>query len=179
MSTWSPGSGLKLSAMTFSSWTVSSRSAPPRRNNKVRPRRKIFSYGFGAALARARIDDGLPHAVRRERERGDDGVEPEGVRDGVRDGTTGARGARLADTFDAERIGARGAVLQYHQIDDGTVGGHRHSVIHERSGEELAALVVDQSLSEGVPQPEDDATVQLSLDDTRIDRAPDVTAHHV
>src|SRR5713226_2620454 len=95
------------------------------------------------------------------------------VGDGVDDRGGRGDGAGFAAAFDAERV--RRAFRQRH-IDPERrhVVGARHAIVHERAGHELAVLVVDRAFEQRLAHALGDPTMDLALDDHRIDEDPEI-----
>ena len=66
-----------------------------------------------------------------------------------------------------------------HRLDRRQIVRFGHRVVHQRSGQELAGLVVDHLLEEGAADALRDAAVHLPLDDHGIDDPPAVVGHDV
>src|SRR6185437_16640233 len=81
--------------------------------------------------------------------------------------------ARLAAAFDAERIGGR---FRFGQPDRERrqVVRVRHRVIHERTCDQLAVLVVNDAFEQRLADALRDAAMHLAFDDHRIDHGAEV-----
>src|SRR3954463_16465295 len=102
---------------------------------------------------------------------------PERIEHGVHHRRRRADGAELAAPFDAEKVGLARHALVEAGAHRRQVGRARHGVVHERAGEELAALrIVDRPLAQRLSGALRDAAVHLPLDDHHVDDAPNVVA---
>src|SRR5262245_32163421 len=128
---------------------------------------KLVEYIVGLLLPR--VPDGAPDLLRRERHVDRADVKrSERVHDGVVDGDRRGDGARLADALDAQRIDGRRR-FRRPELEVREEVGLGHGVVHHRSGEKLAALVVGGALPEGLRDSLGDAAVDLAADDHRVD----------
>ena len=84
-----------------------------------------------------------------------------------------AERAGLADAFDPERV-AVGRRLVVAEVEIAEIGGARHAVIHERAGQELAALVVDDVLHQHLADPLDDAAMDLPFASSGLSTMPTI-----
>ena len=102
----------------------------------------------------------------------------QGIHDRVDDRRRRSDGARLADALHPQRVmrtrRRRPVELEAHQIV-----GSRHRVVHQRSGQKLAALVVHRALPECLTDTLRQAAVQLAVNDHRVDDVADVVARQV
>ena len=88
-----------------------------------------------------------------------------------------ADGAKLAAAFHAEEIRLARHALVEGRAHRRQIGSSRHRIVHERAGEELAALcVIHRALVERLPRTLRDAAVHLPLHDGVVDDAPDIVA---
>jgi hypothetical protein len=55
----------------------------------------------------------------------------------------------------------------------------RHGVVHERTRQQLRILVVDDRFAQHLPEALNDAAMDLSLHQHRVDEAPDVVHDRV
>ena len=74
------------------------------------------------------------------------------------------RGAGFADALDAERVGGR-RHAEKRVADRRHVGGARHGVVHERTGDELPAVVVNDLLHQRLAEALRHRAMELALDD--------------
>ena len=77
--------------------------------------------------------------------------------------------AGFADALRAERI-ARRRRHGRRQLEAREIGGPRHRVVHERSGHQLAVVVVDRFFDHRLADALRQAAVDLSFDDQRVDQ---------
>ena len=84
-----------------------------------------------------------------------------------------AERAGLADALGAERVHRRRRHRAV-QLEAREVDRARHRVVHERSGQQLAVVVVDGLLDHRLADALRQAAVDLSLDDHRVDQIPGV-----
>src|SRR5947209_7324231 len=136
-----------------------------------------YSNGAGymvvSSLA-ARSAHGFPEASRGERHvEVADAERRERIHHRVCDGGSRGDGSRLARSLDAERVHGRGR-LGACQLEERHVVGVRHGVVHERAGEEGAALVVDGLLPERLRDALDDASLHHAVDNHRVDDAAQI-----
>src|SRR3989449_4951700 len=110
-----------------------------------------------------------PHALATERHvEMTDAERRQRVHDGIDGGRRGADRRGLADALGAERVERR----RRHGLsgrERRQVFGVRHGVVHERAGEQLAVLVVDEALDERLGDALSQASVHLARDDHRAD----------
>src|SRR5690349_10606095 len=110
-----------------------------------------------------------PHLLRGDRDIDVANAEmPKRVNDGVRDGRRRADGRRLADALRADRV-VRRRRDRLLELPRRRLHGRRQQVVHERSGEVVAELVVRDLLVQGWRQPHRQTAVDLPVDDHRID----------
>src|SRR5437870_5006396 len=95
------------------------------------------------------------------------------VDDRVDDGGCRADRARLAAALDAQRVDGRGR-LDPVELPGRERIGLRHRVVHERGREALPEVVVGHVLPESLADPLGEPSVDLSLDEQRVDDAPAV-----
>lgn len=91
------------------------------------------------------------------------------VSNGVGDGGRGANGSRLADAFDAQRVGRSGGdrVMVLHHRQHGCADG---GIVAERTSDELSTLtVVDDVLAQRLGCALGDTTLDLPIHQARID----------
>ena len=100
------------------------------------------------------------------------------VDDGVVDAHGGGDGAGLADALDAQGVVGR----RRHRgkgLDVGHQMGPGQRVVQHRAGQQLAVIVVDRALPEGLARALDHAAVDLPLDNHWIDLGAAVVHRHV
>jgi len=98
----------------------------------------------------------------------------ERVHDRVDDDGERRRGAALTRGADAEWMRGRRHLADV-RGEKRKIAGARHRVIHERSGERLAAAgIVEAMLEQGLPDALRDAAVGLAVDDERVHGAPGI-----
>src|SRR5215470_4991842 len=103
-------------------------------------------------LARSRGLDCLPYRCwRRRHVQVRHAERREGVDEGVHHGRRRTDGAGFAGALDAQRVGLAGDLDPAEGVARQVVGA-RHGVVHEGGGEQLAVLVVDSALDEGLAQ---------------------------
>ena len=117
------------------------------------------------ALGRRRLAD-LGHAEVRHR-----------VDDRVDHRRRGRDRAGLADALDAERV--RGRRVTVRSSSNEGISGRGHEVLGHRPGDEVAGLVVQDLLVQGLGDPERDAAVHLPVDDHRVHHHPAVVDRDV
>lgn len=93
------------------------------------------------------------------------------VRDRIRDGGRRCNSATFANALDAQRIERRREFLM-EQLHSRAVARARQRIIHQRSGQQLALLIVDELFEQGATQALDRAADDLPLDQQRIDTTP-------
>ncbi len=102
----------------------------------------------------------------------------QGIFDRFGDQRRDGDGAGFADALDAEGVQRTG------RFDVGdlylwNLHGRRHKKIHEAGVDQLATIVEVQALVEGAADPLRHATVNLTLDDGRVDDHPAVVDHDI
>src|SRR5438105_3906703 len=100
------------------------------------------------------------------------------VLDGLGDEGGDGDGAGLADAFDAERV-QRAGRFEVRDFNVWYLDGGRHQKVHEAGIDELAAVVEEEAFVESARDALRHATVDLALDDGRVDEHATVVDHDV
>src|SRR6185312_14621048 len=150
-------------------------SRPPPVTSATRPLRSLISFS-------SRFEPGLLHeledALWSDGENGDADTEwRKCVRDRI--GNRGRRADRAALAHAAESAGHRGLALDVNDVHDRHFGRRRDHIVDEARAQELAVIVVDELLEKRRTDTLRHATVNLAVNDHRIDHPAAILGDHV